>query len=348
MDKYIIDLDGTITDDFDLSEYYSRSVDATMVKTINNLHNAGIPIEILTARGMKSHRENIKKIENTHKNSLKKWLSENEIYYDRITFGKPFCGDRGFYVDDKAMYIEDFLGKNSGFFKNIEFTILCPFYNEEKNVKKTHLINMRAMRTLNIKKFIYVNNGSSDDTLIELVNISKKDQLVEVINCKANLGYGGALKLALDAAETEHCIITHGDAQFDIYGTYRQLGNNIDSSPQFVSIIPYRCNRPALDSFLTLINRLVLSVFVFKWLPDFNGQPKIVRKSLISPIKTLPDNFSIDFEIVVRTMSFKYQTVPSFQSARKTGSSSWNKGWLSKFKLFSGYISHVAKRTFFR
>ena len=348
MDKYIIDLDGTITDDFDPKEYYSRDVDLVMVETINKLHKSGTPIEILTARGMKSHNENIGEIEKTHKNQLNTWLSKKEILYDRVTFGKPFCGDHGFYVDDKAMYIEDFLGKNNGFFKNIEFTIICPFYNEEKNIKKTHLINMRAMRTLRVKKFIYVNNGSSDNTLVELENISKKDELVEVINCEVNQGYGGALKLALNAAETEHCIITHGDAQFDIYGTYRQLSNNIDISPQRASVIPYRFNRPKLDSFLTLINRLVLSVFILKWLPDFNGQPKIVQKSLIGPIKTLPDNFSIDFEIVVRSMSSKYQTIPSFQSARISGKSSWNKGWLSKFKLFSGYISHVVQRTFFR
>ncbi|HDV1602157.1 TPA: capsular biosynthesis protein, partial [Escherichia coli] len=39
------------------------------------------------------------------------WLDENNIPYDEIYVGKPWCGHEGFYVDDKAIRPSEFINK---------------------------------------------------------------------------------------------------------------------------------------------------------------------------------------------------------------------------------------------
>ncbi len=37
------------------------------------------------------------------------WLEENNVPYDEIYVGKPWCGNQGFYVDDKAIRPDEFV-----------------------------------------------------------------------------------------------------------------------------------------------------------------------------------------------------------------------------------------------
>ncbi|EFN9551897.1 capsular biosynthesis protein, partial [Escherichia coli] len=39
------------------------------------------------------------------------WLDKNDIPYDEIYVGKPWCGHEGFYVDDKAIRPSEFVNK---------------------------------------------------------------------------------------------------------------------------------------------------------------------------------------------------------------------------------------------
>ena len=38
-----------------------------------------------------------------------KWLSAHKVPFDEIRLEKPWCGDGGFYVDDKAIRPSEFL-----------------------------------------------------------------------------------------------------------------------------------------------------------------------------------------------------------------------------------------------
>ncbi|HAN2428273.1 TPA: capsular biosynthesis protein, partial [Escherichia coli] len=37
------------------------------------------------------------------------WLEKNNVPYDEIYVGKPWCGHEGFYVDDKAIRPNEFV-----------------------------------------------------------------------------------------------------------------------------------------------------------------------------------------------------------------------------------------------
>ena len=36
------------------------------------------------------------------------WLNKNDIFYDELIIGKPWCGVDGFYVDDRSIRPDEF------------------------------------------------------------------------------------------------------------------------------------------------------------------------------------------------------------------------------------------------
>ena len=205
---------------------------------------------------------------------------------------------------------------------------------------------MKAARILNIFEFLYIDNGSKDNTRKEIELLSKQDPRVRLISIDNNIGYGGAVKLGFKESCTEYCIITHGDNQFDIYGTYRNLACFEGKERKEFSVLPLRMNRSRSDKFATTLLRLILSIMCFRHLPDFNGQPKLVYKPSIEPIDTLPKGFQIDLEIALRILKKPYYVIPSIQQKRIYGQSSWNIGFLSKIKVFFQYLNYAITRNF--
>ncbi|ONG14085.1 hypothetical protein BXT95_26585, partial [Escherichia coli] len=49
------------------------------------------------------YKENIGKINIHTLPVIIDWLNENRVPYDEVIVGKPWCGDEGFYVDDRAI-----------------------------------------------------------------------------------------------------------------------------------------------------------------------------------------------------------------------------------------------------
>ena len=37
------------------------------------------------------------------------WLDKHQVPYDEVIVGKPWCGDEGFYVDDRAIRPDEFV-----------------------------------------------------------------------------------------------------------------------------------------------------------------------------------------------------------------------------------------------
>lgn len=57
---------------------------------------------------MRTYDGNIGKINANTLPVIVDWLSRHSVPYDEIHVGKPWCGDDGFYVDDKAVRPSEF------------------------------------------------------------------------------------------------------------------------------------------------------------------------------------------------------------------------------------------------
>tara|TARA_R110001606_G_scaffold356372_1_gene507724 strand:- start:68939 stop:69319 length:381 start_codon:yes stop_codon:yes gene_type:complete len=105
--KIVVDLDGTITilSDRDYSDVFPN---LDVVAKLREYRDNGFSIVINTARNMRTYGANIGKINIYTLPVIIEWLDKNDVPYDEILVGKPWCGNEGFYVDDRAVRPSEF------------------------------------------------------------------------------------------------------------------------------------------------------------------------------------------------------------------------------------------------
>ena len=105
--------------------------------------------------------------------------------------------------------------------KQYNFSIVVPCFNEALAVAKTA---KDILTTLNkwedeadVKlsfELIFVNDGSTDDTSEKLSILGQDYKNLEVIDSKANCGYGASLKKGILAAKYDSIVITDADGTY--------------------------------------------------------------------------------------------------------------------------------------
>jgi capsule biosynthesis phosphatase len=119
---FIIDIDDTILTspikENGKYDYDNSSPINSTIERIRTLKQSEHTIILFTARGMKTFKGNVKKIEAEHKERLLNWLKINDVPYDDIIFGKPW-GANPIYVDNRNLSLHSFVTGNPEFFENI-------------------------------------------------------------------------------------------------------------------------------------------------------------------------------------------------------------------------------------
>ncbi len=109
--SFVFDVDGTICPLKRKDERYEDLVPyPEMVEKIREYKAEGARIVILTSRNMKTYQNNIGLINANTAKVMLEWLDKWGIPYDEIIYGKPWAGIHGFYVDDRTVRPDEFLG----------------------------------------------------------------------------------------------------------------------------------------------------------------------------------------------------------------------------------------------
>jgi capsule biosynthesis phosphatase len=107
--KIIIDIDDTITINSSSPDYATKIANLNVINKINLYKQKGYEIILFSARNMKTYNGEISKINKFTLPILIEWLENNNVQYDGIIMGKPWCGEKGFYVDDKSIRPNEFV-----------------------------------------------------------------------------------------------------------------------------------------------------------------------------------------------------------------------------------------------
>ena len=103
MKRLVFDLDGTITYDEPGVPYPEKRPREDIVAMLREYKERGFTIIIASSRNMRTHANSIGLINAKTLPIILEWLARHDSPYDEIHVGKPWCGDDGFYVDDKAI-----------------------------------------------------------------------------------------------------------------------------------------------------------------------------------------------------------------------------------------------------
>jgi capsule biosynthesis phosphatase len=79
------------------------------VAQLRQYRDKGAYICLYTARNMRTHNGNLGKIMAHTSRTLFAWLEKHDIPFDEVYFGKPWPGERGFYVDDRTIRPSEFV-----------------------------------------------------------------------------------------------------------------------------------------------------------------------------------------------------------------------------------------------
>jgi glycosyltransferase involved in cell wall biosynthesis len=96
------------------------------------------------------------------------------------------------------------------------YSVVAPFFNEEKAVRPLHDSLKRVMDSLGAGyEIIFINDGSTDKTGEILLDISRNDKAVTVIHNRLRMGQTASLRLGFEAAAGDIVISMDGDMQND-------------------------------------------------------------------------------------------------------------------------------------
>ena len=106
--KIVIDLDNTISITQN-RDYANAEPIKDVVEKLREYKALGFEIVIHSSRNMKTYQGNIGKISAHTLPIIIDWLQRHHIPFDEIYIGKPWCGEDGFYVDDRAIRPNEFV-----------------------------------------------------------------------------------------------------------------------------------------------------------------------------------------------------------------------------------------------
>ena len=93
-------------------------------------------------------------------------------------------------------------------------SIVIPIYNEKENLKNLHCQLCSAKQSWNENaEIIFINDGSTDESLEIMTNIADEDQSVKIINLSRNFGHQAAISAGVARANGDAVIIMDGDLQ---------------------------------------------------------------------------------------------------------------------------------------
>jgi glycosyltransferase involved in cell wall biosynthesis len=100
--------------------------------------------------------------------------------------------------------------------ENPELSLFLPVLDEEDNLRPMHAKIQAALETLGkTAEVIYVDDGSTDNSLAILKEIAASDDRVRVISLRRNYGQTAAMSAGIDAARGEILIPMDADLQND-------------------------------------------------------------------------------------------------------------------------------------
>ena len=226
----------------------------------------------------------------------------------------------------------------------MKLSVIVPCYNEGESLNEFYdAVSKRLELEKITHEFIMVDDGSSDNTMDVLRNLSSKDKRVKVISFSRNFGKEAAMYAGLKACSGEYVSIMDADLQHTP-DTLIMMYNKLIQNKDYDIVASYKENREdessikrTLTSLFYRFNNMISNVKLLPGASDFRVFKSCVRDAIIS----LPEEERF-LKGMFSWVGFNTIYVPYTPSKRLHGNSKWSLIKLIKYSL-SGIISFSTK-----
>jgi len=215
----------------------------------------------------------------------------------------------------------------------MKFSLIIPCYNEAANLPLL-LERCKALAAKPEVEVILVDNGSTDDTPLVLLNLLPLYSGCRTVCVEKNQGYGFGIISGLKAAKGEILGWTHADMQTDPQDALRGL-ELFDRYGRDIFVKGRRYGRPLADVLFTLGMSAFETLLLRKLLWDINAQPTMFTRRFFETWVATPDDFALDLYVYyqAKTQGLKVHRFPVMFGERAYGVSHWNVNWAAKWKF---------------
>ena len=226
--------------------------------------------------------------------------------------------------------------------KKIQYSLIIPCYNEAKNIP----VLLKKIKPLLVNKSIQVvmvNNGSTDDSDSVIAKLKPKVTNFKYVIVPKNKGYGYGIMQGLKAADGDIIGWTHADLQTNPADFLRAI--TFFDMDQHSFVKGKRFGRSFMDYFLTFGMSVFETLLFKKRMFDINAQPTVFSKQFFKSLPTPPNDFALDlffyFHAVQKGLTI--HRFPVLFGKRFAGTSTWNTGWLARYKFIKRTIEFSLK-----
>jgi len=224
----------------------------------------------------------------------------------------------------------------------IKYSLVIPSYNEAKNIP----ILIKKIQPLLANKLIQVvmvNNGSVDNSDAVITKLKPKAANFKYVIVPKNKGYGYGIMQGLNVSDGDIIGWTHADMQTNPVDFLKAITFFDINQNSFVK--GKRFGRSFFDYFLTFGMSIFESVLFKKRMFDINAQPTVFSKNFFKSLPTPPNDFALDlffyFHAVQKGLTI--HRFPVLFGKRFSGTSTWNTGWLARYKFIKRTIEFSLK-----
>jgi len=233
----------------------------------------------------------------------------------------------------------------------MNYSIIVPLYNEEKNVK---LLNKELVQSIiELKKtkqrafeLIFVDDGSQDNTFNELKSLNNKTEFPTVIvKHRKNISQSAALLTGIGKSRYENFIFLDGDLQNDP----KDLGLILDKfETGYDMVVGWRKERK--DSFFTktlpsLIANSVVRLFTTSKIHDHGCALKVLKRTIFENIIEWGGDFHRLLAARASDMGFNITEVIVNHRPRQFGKSNYGFSRILKVLMDIIYLGFLKNKT---
>jgi glycosyltransferase involved in cell wall biosynthesis len=179
----------------------------------------------------------------------------------------------------------------------MKLSVIIPIFNESEIIPE---LNRRLLKTLellssqinlsrNDVEFLFINDGSSDDSFAQLMSLVHTNACYKLINFSRNFGHQKAVTAGLHHAKGEHVVIIDADLQDPpefIIDLYKKQQDGFDV------VYAVRKKRNG-ENFLKKITAKLFYRLLFKVtdisIPLDTGDFRIMRRNVVDTLNSMPE-----------------------------------------------------------
>jgi dolichol-phosphate mannosyltransferase len=228
-----------------------------------------------------------------------------------------------------------------------EISIVIPTYCEEGNISELYNQLESELKKVEIHSFeiIYVNDGSHDNSLTKIKELTVHDNRVKFIHFSRNFGHQNALRAGLDFAQGAAVISMDADLQHppELIATlieHWRLGNKV--------VYTKRKDTSDLSFFKKLTSKMFYKLVNYlseTKLEEGTADFRLLDRSVVEALKNFNEN-NLFYRGIIPGLGFKQHGVEYIPNERFSGNTKYTFSKMVRFAL-TGITSSSAKPLYF-